>query len=135
MSVAPEGPAGPVVSLADGEVRLGARTVWSHVDIEVQAGEFVAVLGPNGVGKSTLIKAVLGVLPLASGRLRVLGAAPGSANDRIGYLPQRRNFDAGLRIRGIDVVRMGLDGARWGLPWPGRRSSRARDEDRRIAEV
>jgi zinc/manganese transport system ATP-binding protein len=107
------------VVLTDAAVRLGGRTVWSHVDLEVASGEFVAILGPNGVGKSTLIKAMLGILPLSEGRLSVLGREPGEAGAEIGYLPQRRSFDPNLRIRGIDVVRLGSDGDRWGLPVPG----------------
>ncbi len=125
----------PVVSLRDATVQIAGHTVWSEVDVTVGSGEFVAVLGPNGVGKSTLIKAILGLVPLAGGEMRVLGQAPGGANDRIGYLPQRRSFDAGLRIRGVDIVRMGLDGDRWGVPWPGRRSAGARAEAERVAEV
>ena len=113
--------------------RLGGRTIWSDLSLSVAPGEFVAILGPNGAGKSTLIKAVLGLLPLAEGRASVLGLAPGAANDRIGYLPQRRNFDAGTRIRGIDIVKLGLDGARWGIPIPGL-PNRAR-EAARVAEV
>ncbi|MCW2975440.1 MAG: metal transporter ATP-binding protein [Actinomycetia bacterium] len=114
-------------------VRMGGRTIWSDLSLSVARGEFVAILGPNGAGKSTLIKAVLGLLPLADGRASVLGRPPGEANDRIGYLPQRRNFDAGTRIRGVDIVKLGLDGARWGIPIPGL-PSRARDAAR-VAEV
>jgi zinc/manganese transport system ATP-binding protein len=125
----------PVVELRDARVELGGSRVWSGVDLRVGAGEFVAVLGPNGVGKSTLVKAILGLVPLASGELRVLGQAAGRANDRVGYLPQRRNFEANLRIRGADIVRMGLDGDRWGIPFPGRRSTRARSESARVTEV
>ena len=127
---------GPVVvSLVGGEAAAGGRTIWHGVDVTVAAGEFVAVLGPNGVGKSTLIKAVLGLMPLSAGELTVMGGPPGQANHRIGYLPQRRSFDPGLRIRGVDVVRMGLDGHRFGLPRAGRRSARARADQARIDEV
>jgi zinc/manganese transport system ATP-binding protein len=54
-------------------------------------------------------------------------------NHRIGYLPQRRSFDAGTRIRGVDIVKLGLDGARWGIPLPG--SPRRAREAARVAEV
>ena len=90
------------------------------------SSEFVAVLGPNGVGKSTLLNAILGLVPLAAGELEVLGRPPGVSNHEIGYLPQRRSFDPSVRIRGIDIVRLGLDGDRYGIPLPGARSRRDR---------
>ena len=113
-------------------VRMGGRPVWEDLDLSVHAGAFVAVLGPNGAGKSTLVKAVLGLIPLSAGTLAVLGSRPGERNAEIGYLPQRRSFDAGLRVRGVDVVHLGLDGDKWGLPRPG---GRRRDAEQRVAEV
>jgi zinc/manganese transport system ATP-binding protein len=107
-----------LVEVSQATAVLGGRTVWSGVDATVAPGEFVAILGPNGVGKSTLLKAILGLIPLARGRVRLLGRAPGQANQEIGYLPQRRSFDASTRIRGVDLVRLGLDGARFGVPVP-----------------
>jgi len=123
-----------VVTLADAAVRVGGRTLWSGVNLSLAAGEFVAVLGPNGVGKSTLVKVILGIQP-ATGDVTVLGTRPGHANHRIGYLPQRRSFDPSVRVRGVDVVRLGYDGDRWGLPLPfvGRAARRAARS--RIAEV
>jgi zinc/manganese transport system ATP-binding protein len=96
---------------------VGGTTVWSDVSLDVAAGEFVAVLGPNGCGKSTLLKVLLGLTP-SHGTVEVLGARPGRRTNRIGYLPQRHAFDASVRIRGIDVVSLGLDGTRWGTPVP-----------------
>ncbi|MBL7487533.1 ATP-binding cassette domain-containing protein [Frankia sp. AgB1.9] len=112
----------PPVEIRGAAVALGGRTVWSGVDATVPAGAFVAVLGPNGAGKSTLLKATLGLLPLTAGSIHVLGRPPRQVSDRVGYLPQRRSFDPSTRIRGTDVVRLGVDGDRWGIPLPGRRS-------------
>ncbi len=125
-----------VVALSRAGAAVAGREIWTEISVSVRAGEFVAVLGPNGVGKSTLLKAVLGLIPLTSGEITVLGGRPGRHNDRIGYLPQRRAFDAAVRIRGVDIVRLGLDGDRWGVPLPARlRGARGRRTQDRVHEV
>ncbi len=106
------------VRFKDAAVRLGGHYIWRHVDLAIRRGEFVAILGPNGAGKTTLVKAALGLVAVAEGSVRVFGKRVRRGNDEIGYLPQRRNFDADLRIRGVDLVRLGLDGARFGFPLP-----------------
>ena len=129
------GPAA-VLELRGAAVRVGGAVLWSGVDLVVSPGEFVAVLGPNGVGKSTLLKVLLGLLPAAAGQVRVLGQPPGRASDRIGYLPQRRSFDPSARIRGTDIVRLGLDGDRWGVPLPfGARGRAAACRVREVIEL
>lgn len=129
----------PAVWMERAAATVGGRTIWSDVSLQVAAGQFVAVLGPNGVGKSTLLKAILGLLPTSSGEIRVLGGRPGQHNARIGYLPQRRAFDPSTRIRGIDIVRLGLDGDRWGIPAPavfhGRRARAGRDRVREVIHL
>src|SRR2546421_6094273 len=134
---APDGPTAPpaLVEIVDATVALGGRTVWSGVSATIAPGEFVAILGPNGVGKSPLLKVVLGLVPLAGGTVRLRGRPPGQANHDVGYLPQRRSFDASLRIRGLDVVRLGLDGDRWGLPLPGPRSRAAAARVRELVDL
>jgi zinc/manganese transport system ATP-binding protein len=115
--------AAPAIELRGARVSMGGREVWSGVEISVRAGEFVAVLGSNGSGKSTLLKAILGLIETPQGTVSVLGGAPGTSNREIGYLPQRHGFDGALPIRGVDLVRLGLDGASWGVPLglgPGR---------------
>jgi zinc/manganese transport system ATP-binding protein len=126
-----------LINLEKAAISLGGRTLWRDVDLSIGEGEFVALLGPNGAGKSTLIKAILGLIPLSNGTVRVLDEPAGFHNELIGYLPQRRNFDAALRIRGVDVVRLGLDGDRWGvpMPWVGRWTDRGRRTQQRIDEV
>jgi zinc/manganese transport system ATP-binding protein len=116
------------VTLTDAAAAVGGRTVWSHATLEIASGEFVAVLGPNGAGKSTLLRVLLGLLPTTAGSATVLEGAPGEHNREIGYLPQRHAFDPALRLRGVDLVRLGLDGSRYGLPFPGaaERERRAR---------
>src|SRR5260370_18492627 len=104
LASSPEG--GAVLDLRSAAVRVGGRTLWRGVDLTVGAGEFVSVLGPNGVGKSTLIKVLLGALPTAAGTVAVLGRRPGEAGCRIGDLPPRRRFDAPLRIPGGDRGRL-----------------------------
>jgi zinc/manganese transport system ATP-binding protein len=123
------------IAITDAAISLGGRPIWSHVSLRVQPGEFVAVLGPNGVGKSTLIQVVLGLLKVSSGAVTVLGRPPGAANAGIGFLPQRRTFDASVRVRGVDVVRLGLDGHRWGIPLPGRASRAAKAKVAELVEL
>jgi zinc/manganese transport system ATP-binding protein len=125
------------LEIAGGAVRLGGRTIWSGVDVLVQEGEFVAILGPNGAGKSTLLNVLLGLEDLAEGSVAVLGGPAGQNNERIGYLPQRRVFDSATRVRGVDIVRLGLVGRRWGvpLPIPARFSASSRAARDRVWQV
>jgi zinc/manganese transport system ATP-binding protein len=120
-------PVSDAVRVEEGRARIGRHVVWSEVSITVARGEFAAILGPNGSGKTTLLRVLLGELALAHGTASILGRPPGALKGQIGYLPQRRSFDAGTRVRGIDIVRLGLDGARWGLPL--RRSGGARVDE------
>jgi zinc/manganese transport system ATP-binding protein len=113
----------PALKFDHASARLGGRTVWSDVTLEVEVGEFVAILGPNGAGKSTLLKALLGVQPLSEGTVSVFGRPVRRGGDGIGYLPQRRRFDPDLRIRAVDLVRLGLDGSEWGVALPSRAKS------------
>jgi zinc/manganese transport system ATP-binding protein len=108
----------PTVVAAGVGARAGGRLLFEGLDATVGAGQLVAVLGPNGAGKSTFLRMLLGLHPVAAGSLTVLGERPGRRNHDIGYLPQRRSFDSSVRIRGFDLVRLGLDGHRWGTPLP-----------------
>jgi zinc/manganese transport system ATP-binding protein len=106
----------PVVELRQATVVMGTRTLFSDLSLLLGSGEFLAVLGPNGVGKTTLLKVLLGLVPLASGQVTVNGTPPQRGNPRLGYVPQQQAFDRNLPIRARDLVRFGIDGHKWGLP-------------------
>ncbi|MBO3461990.1 ABC transporter ATP-binding protein [Aetokthonos hydrillicola Thurmond2011] len=107
-----------VIQFEHAGIRRGGRLLWSNLHNSVQKGEFIAILGPNGAGKSTLLKVLLGFLPLTEGQVTILGSPVRRGNPSISYLPQRRNFDVDMRIRGRDIVQLGLDGTKWGVPLP-----------------
>jgi zinc/manganese transport system ATP-binding protein len=96
--------------------------LWDGLDLAVAPGELVAVLGPNGAGKTSLIRVLLGLQPLSSGEVLVNGRPPRRGDQAIGYVPQQKGFDRDLPLRGVDLVRLGLDGHRWGPALPSRRS-------------
>jgi zinc/manganese transport system ATP-binding protein len=125
------------IELAGAAARVGGKRVFSNVNLTVGPGQLVAVLGPNGAGKTTLMRVILGLIPLDAGSVTVLGRTPAQARPQIGYLPQRHGFDASTRIRGVDLVRLGLDGARWGIPIAitNQARRRRRSENQRIREA
>jgi zinc/manganese transport system ATP-binding protein len=122
-----------VASVEDLSLRFGQRMLWEHLAFELQSGEFLAVLGPNGTGKTSLLRILLGLLEPSAGRVRVNGRPPREGRERVGYVPQQRAFDRELVLRARDLVRLGLDGHRWGF---GRLSSDERGRiERVLAEV
>lgn len=125
------GQPGSAVSLREATLTFANRTLWSGIDLDVEPGEFIAVLGPNGAGKTSLLRVLLGLQPLTSGTVTVGGRPPRRGSSAVGYIPQQKGFDRDLPLRGRDLVRLGLDGHRWGIPLP---SARARDRVQRAID-
>ncbi|MFT3855348.1 MAG: ATP-binding cassette domain-containing protein [Ilumatobacteraceae bacterium] len=110
----------PVLQLRDAALAHGTRRLWTGLSLDVQPGELLAVLGANGSGKTSLLRAILGLLPLTGGTVTVGGQPATQARRRIGYVRQQHRIDPFTPLRAKDVVRQGLDGHRWGFGRPRR---------------
>lgn len=114
---------------------VDTRTLWTNLNLEVHPGEFIAILGPNGSGKTSLLRAILGLTSLTRGSALVNGEPVRRGLPSVGYIPQQRTLDADLPMRGRDLIQMGIDGHKWG--WAGLSARRRNRElvDHAIAEV
>lgn len=94
----------------------GGRRVLSDVSFSVPQGAFVGLLGANGAGKTTMLRAILGLIKPSGGAISVLGGPPKRGNAAIGYMPQARRALTHMGISGLDFVLTAADGHRWGWP-------------------
>ena len=106
----------PVLQFTGATLALGRRTLWHDLDLAVEPGEFLAVLGPNGSGKTSLLKTILGQQRLDAGSVSLEGRAIRRGDRRVGYIPQQKLAAPGTPLRGRDLVTLGVNGQRFGLP-------------------
>jgi len=117
----------PVIDVKDLTFRFnGGPPVLEDVNLEISSGDFASVIGPNGGGKTTLVKLIVGLLTPTEGRVRVFGKPPAKARPRIGYMPQHAMMDPRFPVRASDVVLMGRLGS-------GRRFGNYTRDDREAA--
>ncbi|MES2169784.1 MAG: ATP-binding cassette domain-containing protein [Actinomycetota bacterium] len=119
----------PVLSLRAATLSFGDRELWRNLTLDVAPGEFLAVLGPNGTGKTSLLKTILGQQKLTLGSIEFLGEPVRTGSRRIGYIPQQKLIEPGTPLRARDLVAFGVNGNRWGLP------VNSRAVRRRVGEV
>ena len=96
-------------------IKRGDRTIWQHGNFTIPTGSVTAIVGTNGTGKTTMMKAELGLLPLSHGSLTVLGKPAGEMNKRIGYVPQSYVSDVDSNLTAEQSVLLGLTGTRFGI--------------------
>ena len=97
----------PILSFENVSFAFDTTEVLSNVSFAAQSHESICVVGPNGGGKSTLIKLALGLLEPDSGTVTVLGTDPEKAREKIGYMPQYLQYDQRFPVSVLDVALMG----------------------------
>lgn len=129
----------PIIALHDVSFGYGAEPVLKQLNLQIHAGEYVGVIGPNGGGKTTLMKLLLGLLAPQSGEVRLFGASAAAFRDwhKIGYVPQRiGSGEFRLPITALEVVRFGAPrGGRAAALEALRRIGMERFAGRRLTEL
>ena len=134
MSSSATSDAQPPLRIRGAALRRGERELWAGLDLDVEPGEFIAVLGPSGSGKTTLLRAILGLEHLSAGTIETSGRrVEHRGNRHIGYVPQQRPLPPETALRGRDLVTLGVTGHKFGFSLP-RRSERDR-VDALVADV
>jgi len=114
----------PVIMLRDVSFSYGEAMVLEDVNLTIPARQTACMIGPNGGGKTTLVKLILGLLKPNRGEIRLFGLPPQAGRLRVGYMPQHLQYDLHFPLSVLDVTLLGrLGGGRWG--WPNRADRRA----------
>jgi len=102
--------------------------LWDELNLSIAAGEFLAVLGPNGSGKTSFINTMLGTTSLKRGSVSIAGEPVRRGSSSVGLIPQQRPFGDNVPLRARDLVALGLDGAKLGIRVSRRSVRRQVDE-------
>jgi zinc transport system ATP-binding protein len=116
----------PIIRITDLDFAFNGQRILEDVNLEVWEGDFIAMIGPNGGGKTTLLRLVLGLLKPERGIIRVMGKPATRVSHHIGYVPQDVHINRRFPITALDVVLMGKLA-------PGKRWSKNSNQDRRDA--
>ena len=110
----------PILSVEGLSVRLSGRDVLRDVSFSIRPGELTGLIGSNGSGKTTLFRAILGLQAVSTGRVLLDGRPRARRNPLIGYVPQKFLLDPDMPLRARDLVGLGIDAHRFGIPRPSR---------------
>lgn len=97
----------PIIKFDNVSRSFGIGPVLEHVSFEINEGESTCLIGPNGGGKTTLLRLMLGLIKPSTGSVRVFGARPSKVRRRIAYVPQHIRFDPLFPVNALDIVLMG----------------------------
>ena len=108
----------PILEISGATLKYGERQIWSDLNLEVAEGEFIAVIGANGSGKTALLRSILGLVKLDAGTIKLAGQEIRAGHPDIGYIPQHRAIEPDTPLLARDLLRFGIDGGKFGLPLP-----------------
>jgi zinc/manganese transport system ATP-binding protein len=111
----------PLLAVKQLSVWLSGREVLHDVNFSIDAGELTGLIGSNGAGKTTLLRVILGLQPPTTGSVVIEGQSRARRDPQIGYVPQKVLLDPDMPLRARDLVALGVDGNRFGVPLPSRR--------------
>ena len=111
------------VNVSNVTVAYDRKPVLQEITFDMPEGKLIGVVGPNGAGKSTLIKAILGLIPTASGNVEIYGKSYKSQRKLVGYVPQRGSVDWDFPTNALDVVLMGRYGHIGWFRRPGKKDT------------
>jgi zinc/manganese transport system ATP-binding protein len=111
---------GALLALEGVGVTLGGREILHDVSFTLAPGELTGLIGSNGAGKTTLLRVVLGLQQASSGRVLIGGLPRSRRSTGIGYVPQKFELDPDMPLRARDLVALGIDAQRYGIPLPSR---------------
>ncbi len=116
----------PIIEISDLCYSASGLDILHDINLDVYPGDFISVIGPNGGGKTTLLKLILGLLKPSKGTIRINGRSPGTHGTSIGYVPQHVNHNLRFPATALDVVLMGAHVPRT-RRWTRRTSGRAKE--------
>jgi zinc/manganese transport system ATP-binding protein len=109
-----------ILSVQGIDVHLGGREILCDVSFAIAPGELTGLIGSNGAGKTTLFRVILGLQQPSAGQVLLDGRPRSRRNPLIGYVPQKFLLDPDMPLRARDLVGLGLDAHKWGIPLPSR---------------
>jgi len=126
---------GEILRVDGVSVSLSGREILDDVSFAVRPGEFIGLIGSNGAGKTTLLRVILGLQRPTRGRVMVAGQPRSRRNSSVGYVPQKVVLDPDLPMRARDLVALGIDGHRFGIPIPSKARTDAVDDMLRAVDA
>ncbi|MFW6141102.1 MAG: metal ABC transporter ATP-binding protein [Candidatus Saliniplasma sp.] len=123
------------IEVKDVDVSYGRQTILKDVSFELEKGEFLGVIGPNGGGKTTLLKVLLGLIKPDQGEVKIFGRPVKKTSGIVGYVPQRMNFDIQFPISVWEVVLMGRVGDIGLKPFFSEKDKRIADRSLKLVDM